>query len=413
MSKIVFKTSKTVPGDGMRVTRVKAGVVEMLVQTNPEKWSELVGADAPIVTPPPIEPPPPPGPIDPPPVVPPVTPPTGTITPAQFGAALAAAKGGETIQLAAGVLYSMPSSPKFASPVTIKGGVFATLNLQGAENITFDGALFDYKFRQGDPLHQTSFEVTGGKNIAFLRCIFDGDLVVGSNPIDNGYANGNGLVVMRVDGITVADCVVKTWMRGLIFDTCVNVKVLRNDVSGIRCDGMDFIQVQKVLIEGNTIHDFASAPGSEDHSDFIQFWTTGTTAPSTDIVIRNNRLIVGQGTWAQSLFMRNELVDQGQATFAAMAYRNILIESNTISNAHVHGITVGETAGLIIRKNLVQAAKLNLALKYNADYVAQYGAGSGIMRPAINAGEGSVGFVLDGNAVLAIGQPVPAGVGAA
>ena len=36
-----------------------------------------------------------------------------------------------------------------------------------------------------------------------------------------------------------------------------------------------------------------------------------------------------------------------------MFYRNILIEENVILNNHTHGITVGETDGLVIRKNSV------------------------------------------------------------
>ena len=84
----------------------------------------------------------------------------------------------------------------------------------------------------------------------------------------------------------------------------------------------------------------------------IQFWTNGTDAPSTDIMIRGNLLASGRGTWTQSIFMRNEEVDTGRAGME-MFYRNILIEENVIANAHLHGITVGETEGLVIRQNTV------------------------------------------------------------
>ena len=84
----------------------------------------------------------------------------------------------------------------------------------------------------------------------------------------------------------------------------------------------------------------------------IQFWTSGTTSPSTNIVIRGNFLDSGTGLPSQSIFMRNEMVDTGAAG-DAMFYRNILIEDNVIHNAHVHGITVGETHGLTIRNNTI------------------------------------------------------------
>ncbi|MFN3938894.1 MAG: right-handed parallel beta-helix repeat-containing protein, partial [Gemmobacter sp.] len=115
---------------------------------------------------------------------------------------------------------------------------------------------------------------------------------------------------------------------------------------------MNFADVQGVLIENNYIHDFRLSPLSGDHPDMIQFWTTGTTEASTDIIIRNNTLDIGDGNWTQSIFMRNELVDTGKAG-AEMFYRNVLIENNTIYNSHLHGITVGETKGLIIRDNSV------------------------------------------------------------
>ena len=337
---------------------------------------------------------PPPGPIDPPPVEPPAT---GSITPAQFGAALANAKGGDVIQLATGVLYAMPRTVKFALPVTIKGGTFQSIDLQGAENITFDGTVFDYKFRQGDGIEAICVALSGCKGIAFKACKFDGDVASGLSAVDNGFAAGRGLLATGCNGITVQDSVFKSWYRGLVIGESDNIQVLRNEVTDIRSDGMDFVQVKNVVIEGNNIHDFRSAPNSGDHADMIQFWTTGAVSPSTDIVIRNNRLEVGQGTWSQSLFMRNEKVDQGQASFDKMAYRSVLIENNTINNAHIHGITVGETGGLVVKGNTLTAAKLNAALKYNADYLAEYAGNTGIMRPKINMTPASKNVTLSGN----------------
>ena len=67
----------------------------------------------------------------------------------------------------------------------------------------------------------------------------------------------------------------------------------------------------------------------------------------------------GAGDWTQSIFMRNEVVDLGQAG-KEMFYRNILIEDNVIYNAHAHGITVGETDGLTIRNNTVLQNKASV-----------------------------------------------------
>ena len=92
----------------------------------------------------------------------------------------------------------------------------------------------------------------------------------------------------------------------------------------------------------------------------IQFWTSGTTSPSTNITIRGNILNSGAGDWTRSIFMRNEMVDLGLAG-DEMFYQNILIENNVIYNAHAHGITVGETDGLTIRNNTIL---YNPAIRY-------------------------------------------------
>lgn len=68
--------------------------------------------------------------------------------------------------------------------------------------------------------------------------------------------------------------------------------------------------------------------------------------PSVNIVIPGNILNSGAGVWNQSIFMRNEKVDT-QDPGPEMFYRDIVIEENVILNAHQHGITVGETDGLI------------------------------------------------------------------
>ena len=120
----------------------------------------------------------------------------------------------------------------------------------------------------------------------------------------------------------------------------------------MRSDGFNFADVDNVLIEGNHFESFIGSLDSSDHRDFIQFWTTSTTSPSTNVVIRENLLDVGDGDWTQSIFIRNELVDQGHAG-QEFFYSNFLIEDNIIRNTHQHGITVGEVDGLVIRNNTV------------------------------------------------------------
>ena len=93
--------------------------------------------------------------------------------------------------------------------------------------------------------------------------------------------------------ITIRNNTFFNWHRAAVFSGVGRLKLLNNEVSSVRSDGFNFANVNDVLIEGNQFHDFT--PTSDDHADMIQFWTSGTTSPSTNIVIRGNILNSGRG----------------------------------------------------------------------------------------------------------------------
>ena len=94
--------------------------------------------------------------------------------------------------------------------------------------------------------------------------------------------------------------------------------------------------------------------------------------------------------------MRNDVVDKGLAG-KEMFYRNVLIEDNRIFNHLTHGITVGETDGLIVRGNSLEAAPLDMNNPTTQWFVAKWGAQAGISVPKINMSPASTGVVLAGN----------------
>jgi hypothetical protein len=226
------------------------------------------------------------------------------------------------------------------------------MDLRDVAHLVLEGLQFDYTFSAEDKKHFRPFTVVDSRDVTIRSCLFDGDRARGISAVDDGFGWAFGLGVTEVVGFVLEGCEIRDFMRGLVVTRCTGVRITGNDVHDLRSDGMNFVQVQNVVIEGNHIHDFHRSVDSEDHADMIQFWTNGTDAPSTDIVIRGNLLASGRGAWTQSIFMRNEEVDKGRAG-RRMFYRNILIEENVIANAHLHGITVGETDGLVIRRNTV------------------------------------------------------------
>lgn len=229
---------------------------------------------------------------------------------------------------------------------------FSRMDLRDVQNVTLDGILFDYTFDPQDPSHLRPFAITSSAGITVSHGVFDGDVARGRGPADNGFGTAFGFSTTASSNIILRDSEIRGFFRGLVISDSQDVTVQGNDVHDIRMDGMNFAQVENVLIVQNHIHDFKRSLDSKDHADMIQFWTNGTTSPSRHIVIRDNVLNSGQGAYTQSIFMRNDLVDRGLAG-SEMFYTDITITNNVIINAHLHGITIGETDGVRIQNNTV------------------------------------------------------------
>ena len=139
------------------------------------------------------------------------------------------------------------------------------------------------------------------------------------------------------------------WSKALAISSNFNVVVRGNDMHSTSNDTIVLTGNDTVLIEGNWLHDLNPTPGA--HIDMIQLFNYVGAPRASNITIKGNFLDAGTGTATESIFMRNNMVDSGQGSFEEYAYHNILIEDNVIYNDHVHGITVGETDGLVIRNN--------------------------------------------------------------
>jgi Right handed beta helix region len=315
-------------------------------------------------------------------------------TSAELMAALSSATAGMTILLAPGDYgtlklnnpYGQPWA-QFAGEVTIKSAeadhpaIFDSVQLYGVKNLTFDAVKFDYVSAAGASFEATPFFIKSSSDITIKNSVFDGDLLHGVSTTLDGLATGSGVLARQSTRITIEHNDFSKWYRAAAFGETSSLIVKDNNVHDISSDGFDFADVDNALIENNYIHDFKTGTG---HPDMIQFWTAGTTSPSTNIVIRGNFLNSGAGSLTQSIFMRNELVDTGAAG-QEMFYQNITIDNNVIYNASTHGITVGETTGLTIKNNTVLQNPASAA-DVNTVYV-----------PAIHLEDGSHNVLIANN----------------
>ena len=227
---------------------------------------------------------------------------------------------------------------------------FSGLQIYRADNIVLENVVLDYRYHPEDPPHLRPFQIVESTNITLRDILIDGDTAHGVDPAIDGYPTAYGLGIRDSEAVHLEASEIRGFTRGIVTERGRQITFVGNDLHGLRSDGMNFAQVEDVLILANHFHDFDRALASADHADMIQFWTRNTVGPTRNVTIRNNLLDSGEGAYTQSIFIRNEEVDTGNAG-PEMFYRNITIENNVIHNAHLHGISIGEVDGLVIRNN--------------------------------------------------------------
>jgi hypothetical protein len=263
----------------------------------------------------------------------------------QLVAALANARGGETFVLGAGNYGRLVlNGSQFAAPVTIRSAnanamaKFAGIEIYNTANLTFKSVDIGRPLAAGEADWTQMGFITGSRNITLDSVKIHGSL--DGNPKNDGW----GLLVQSTQGLTVSNSDFTELNRGMIVERSSDIKFLNNTVHHLRSDGTNFTASDRVTVENNRFWAFSPNPG--DHPDAIQFWTTGQTRGSTDIVIRGNQVFQNTGVGTQGIFIRDE---NGN-----MPHRNIVIENNILYGADQwHGISVEGAVGLRITNNTV------------------------------------------------------------
>ncbi|PZQ63827.1 MAG: hypothetical protein DI570_07705 [Phenylobacterium zucineum] len=274
---------------------------------------------------------------------------------ASLTSALQAAVGGDVIKLAPGTYSGLTFkiAPSFASEVTITSAdpsnpaVLTDFSLRYAKNWSFsdlefkaldnpsmianDGSYWAFKFRDTDGMSFNNVKVHGS---------LDGDA---SNDV-------SGISFSASKNVSITNSEFQQLERGLAIAGTQNVKVNNNSFHDLRSDGADFVQVNKVEVKNNTFSDFDPVKG--DHPDAIQFWTTGTTAPSTDIVISGNVITRGDGEYTQGIFLRDQV--------GTLPYERVTISDNLIIGTGYNGIRIQGAKDIAITNNELVSFKGDL-----------------------------------------------------
>ncbi len=263
----------------------------------------------------------------------------------ELAAALASANGGDRILLAAGNYGDLKlNSKSYSSEVVIASADPAnpaeirTITLTSVSNLTFKSVEIGYGLAPGEASFAKMVNINKSSYLTFddihLRGSLDG----------NPGNDGNGLSVLTSDNIRVINSEFQQLNRAILFGSSTNVEVSNNNFHDLRSDGADFSDVQNVLIAGNRFTDFF--PDVGDHPDAIQFWTTGTTKPSTDIMIRDNVILQGRGAGTQGIFISDKA--------NTLPYERVTISNNLVYvNDGYNGIGVFSAKDVVIQNNTV------------------------------------------------------------
>lgn len=264
----------------------------------------------------------------------------------QLAAAIKNARGGETIQLAAGRYGDVVIDQRnFARPVTIGAAEAAaatieTLQVRGSRNIAFRDIAMGRARRPGEPDWMTLHRVSDSQAISFT-----GVTVHGSDD-DNPSNDGYGVTVTNSQDVTFAKSVFRDLWKALMLVGSTRVEVSGSRFVTLREDGINAAGCEDLVIDGNHFEDFRPLAGG--HPDAIQLYSAQQKRGQARIRITNNVILQGKGSGVQGIWIADP---------KTYGYRDVTIANNLIhSNDMWNGIgIVGVTGARIIGNTLVSS----------------------------------------------------------
>lgn len=173
-----------------------------------------------------------------------------------------------------------------------------------------------------------------------------------------------GIRVVDSTAVRIADNMLSRLRKGIVLDTVEGAEVTGNHLKDLREDGINLADAVSVTIAGNLMESFHPLHNYDniafaDHGDFIQWWAGDGGLGIRDLVIRDNALLQGSGSWTQGIFGRGGGVAPGGSS---AEFSGIRIENNLINISHPNGIFVGDAANVLIAGNTLLPAPMDLTL---------------------------------------------------
>jgi len=284
---------------------------------------------------------------------------------ASIAALLAQAKPGDTVVLPAGEYANEAISGLTFSPAV-------TLDARAAKVTTFSAKDVTGLHVKGGTWANAIGETWAGRTwaiaIACERChdvTFDAVTVTGP-PADapgREFA-GYGISFLSSDHVAVTNSTFTGFRMGLGFSLTADFAAVGNDFGFMTSDGIDVGQGWRGRIEDNIFHDTHII--AKEHPDGIQIWSRADTAPTSDIVIRRNKVSGGsQGIsgfdgprkYPAGYKLADGRVLERQEEVPAVGFDRITIEDNDGAVDQPDGISLVNGRDSVMRNNHVSTMK--------------------------------------------------------
>ncbi len=245
------------------------------------------------------------------------------VTPSGLDAALAAAKGGDTLVLTGdfGAVAITGQTYRPAIRLDLSAATLAGLQVTESEGVEVSGgtihstpaappvAVMNSKHvhlenvAAADPGAHYAFDIRGSSDVSVVNSRIDGGKV--------------GIVLWDVDG----------------------AKISGNRIRGVNIDGMDIASARNVVVEDNSCADTVVV--DNHHPDCIQMWTQPGLPQSENITLRRNTAKGGM---------------QGFDDFGGdrRGILGLVVEDNTAEVSYPQGLAILSSPGAIVRNNHVR-----------------------------------------------------------
>ena len=258
------------------------------------------------------------------------------------------------------------ATTKTAETILLEGGTYSGFNVYNDKptaNVTIESASSsnkavieglsinnsaNYTFNDLHIYH-TSGYVTGEIATSYYsnNISFTNDNFIGKTSSSYKSAPNVGLQISDSTNSVISGSTFQYVSNG-VADTNNNIiTISNNNFSDLFGDGIDNAGTSNVKLLSNSFTSLHIDSADAQHSDAIQFWTSGETTAGSNITISGNTYTIGSGSAAQGIFMTDQVGD--------LTYKNVTIENNDLVGTGWNGITLQHVSGALVENNTLQS----------------------------------------------------------